>query len=600
MNVLSKINSLLTPIERKNVWVIFTLMILGTLLEMLGIGLIIPVMAGMMQTDLIVKYPVVVSLLSFIDKPSQTEIITAVMLALVAVFLVKNLFLAFLLLKQTRFSFGVLERFSRDLFEIYLHQPYSFHLQRNSAQLVINVTGEVGSFAGVLAAMLLLCTELMVLIGITILLILVDPLGTLIVATVFGATAWVFHYQTRDRISRWGHERQLHDGLRIQHVQQGLGGAKDVKLLGRESDFLGQYQTHNVKSARAWNLLYIFQGLPRLIFEILAVIALAILVLSLLSKGREMTSIIPALGLFAAAAFRLMPSITRVLNSVQTIRYYLSVVNTLYDEVNKHFITRPSKMAGSPSIFKDTLRLTNVTYHYPKTVLPAVEAVSITVPKGSSIGLIGKSGSGKSTLVDIILGLLIPTAGMVEVDRCDIQKDLRQWQDQIGYVPQSIFLTDDTLRRNVAFGLPENEIDDLAIQRAIKAAQLDEFVSTLGEGLDTVVGERGIRLSGGQRQRIGIARALYHDPSILVLDEATSALDTVTERGVMEAVMALQGSKTIIIVAHRFSTVEHCDRLYSLERGKVVAEGEPQKILSSYRDDVQSSRSNESNDKYEK
>lgn len=571
------------------------LMVVGMLLEMLGVGLVIPVIAGMMQSDIVVKYPVIASIFSFEEMPSHRMFITVAMLGLVGIFLVKNLFLAFLAWKQTRFSFDVLARLSQYLFEVYLRQPYTFHLQRNSAQLVLNVTGEVNNFSGVLTSMLVLYTELMVLVGVGILLLLVEPLGTLIVVVVIGGAALSFHCLMRERISRWGIERQLHDGLRIQHVQQGLGGAKDVKLLGRESDFLVRYQTHNIKSARAWKLLYTFQSFPRLIFEVLAVTGLAILVLSMLGKGRDMMSIIPALGLFAAAAFRLMPSVTRVLNSAQSVRYNLSVVNTLYDEMKSVSVVTASKQASSRVIFKENIRLTDVTYHYSDTVLPALDGVSIVIQKGESIGLIGKSGSGKSTLVDVILGLLAPSAGLVEVDGRDVQNELRQWQDQIGYVPQSIYLTDDTLRRNVAFGLPDREIDDSAVQRAIKAAQLDEFVSTLPERLETTVGERGIRLSGGQRQRIGIARALYHEPCILVLDEATSALDSVTERGVMEAVMALQGSKTIIVVAHRLSTVESCDRLYRLERGKVVEEGIPENILPFYADDSQPSCANELN-----
>ena len=235
---------------------------------------------------------------------------------------------------------------------------------------------------------------------------------------------------------------------------------------------------------------------------------------------------------------------------------------------------------SSVTPFCAALGLNQVTYTYPGAAEPALKDISLTIKHGESVGFIGASGAGKSTLVDILLGLLTPNSGEVRVDGKNIQANLRNWQDQIGYVPQSIFLTDDTLRRNVAFGLPESQIDDTAITRAIQAAQLEEFVTSLPDGLETLVGERGIRLSGGQRQRIGIARALYHDPAVLVLDEATSALDIATEDGVMQAVTALQGSKTIIIVAHRLSTVTHCDRLYRLERGVVVAEGVSTEILS--------------------
>ena len=420
----------------------------------------------------------------------------------------------------------------------------------------------------------------MVLSGISILLLFVEPVGALIVSIVLGGAAWTYHQITRVRISKWGTERQIHTGLRIQHVQQGLGGAKDVKLLGREKDFVDQFQIHNLKNARVSKLQLILQSYPRLMFEFLAVTGLAILVVSMIMQGYEMASIIPILGLFAAAAFRLLPSVNRVLSSIQTVRYSQAAVDVLYKETELAIPKSISQHDGKPEVFKDLLTLTNIKYQYIDAALPALDGVSLKINKGEYVGFIGTSGSGKSTLVDVILGLLSPDSGDVKVDGKNIQLALRQWQDQIGYVPQAIYLTDDSLRRNVAFGLSNEQIDDVSVQRAIKAAQLEEFVSSLPKGIETVVGERGVRLSGGQRQRIGIARALYHDPAVLVLDEATSALDGATEISVMETVTALHDSKTIIVIAHRLSTVEGCDRLFQLEHGKIVKEGCPAEILA--------------------
>jgi len=578
----SKSYNLLTLSERRGALVLFALMIVGMILETLGIGLIIPVLTLMMQVDLVSKYPAVASILNFMGNPSQKELVAAAMLGLMGIYLVKNLFLAFLVWKQMHFAWEVQANVSQRLFTIYLQQPYMFHLQRNSAQLVRNVTGEVYIFKDVLSSTLMLFAELLVLTGITTLLFLVEPIGALIVIVILAGVAWSFHRVTRERISRWGVERQHHDGLRIQHLQQGLGGAKDVKLLGRESDFLMQFHTHNIKSARVSKLQATIQSFPRLIFELIAVTGLVILVFVMLMQGRDMTSIIPTVGLFAAAAFRLMPSINRVLNSVQTLRYSLPVVNTLYEEINLTAPEPANQQTHNSEVFNNELSLTNITYHYPEgTTLPALDGISIKIRKGESVGFIGSSGSGKSTLIDVILGLLTPSAGHVKVDGHDIQLALRQWQDQIGYISQTIYLTDDTFRRNIAFGLSDEEIDDRAVKLAIQAAQLEDFVSSLPAGIETIVGERGIRISGGQRQRIGIARALYHDPDVLVLDEATSALDTATENYVMQAVMALHGKKTIIIVAHRLSTVEHCDRLYRLDQGRIVEEGAPAEIISS-------------------
>ena len=310
---------------------------------------------------------------------------------------------------------------------------------------------------------------------------------------------------------------------------------------------------------------------------------MALLVLCMLAQGREMASIVPLLALFSVAAFRLIPSVNRILSSMSLLRFSLPIINTLYEEL-KVTIPEPTvRSTNSVSFFQREISLNSISYTYPGASASALNGLSIIIQKGESVGFIGPTGSGKSTLVDVILGLLTPNAGQVAVDGQDIQQNLRAWQDQIGYVPQSIYLTDDTLRRNVAFGLPNEQIDDAAVRHAIRAAQLEEFVSNLPDGLETFVGERGVRLSGGERQRIGIARALYHDPAVLVLDEATSALDTATESGVMKAVTSLQGIKTILIVAHRLSTVAHCDRLYRLQGGGVVAEGLTAEMLNTMR-----------------
>ena len=575
-----KIWALLTPSERRNVVMLLGLMIIGMLLETLGVGLVIPALALLTQRDLVNNHPAIQPALHALGNPSQQTLIVGGMLVLVGVYLVKMLFLAFLAWKQTCFAFGVQAQLSQRLFTIYLRQPYTFHLQRNSAQLINNVINEVNVFTGkgILPSMVLL-TELLVLLGMCSLLFIVEPLGALIVVNALGAAAWGFHRLTREHIVRWGKARQYHEGLRIQHLQQGLGGNKDVKILGREIEFLEQYRPHNVLSARAGQLQTTLQLIPRLWLELLAVSGLAILVISMLAQDRGLETVLPTLGLFAAVAFRLMPSVNRILCAVQSLRYGLPVIDLLHTEFN---LTIPEVAGISNSVtpFFATLELSQITYTYPGVEMPALKDISLVIKRGESIGFIGTSGAGKSTLVDILLGLLTPDAGEMRVDSRNIHVNLRNWQDQIGYVPQSIFLTDDTLRRNIAFGLPNEQIDDAAVQRSIRAAQLDEFTTRLPDGLETLVGERGIRLSGGQRQRIGIARALYHDPAVLVLDEATSALDTATEDGVLQAVTALQGTKTIIIVAHRLSTVEHCDRLYRLEDGRVVAEGTSVEILA--------------------
>jgi len=578
--VTTKVWSLLAPAERRSAIILMFLMFVGMMLEMLGIGLVVPAIALLSQGEANLNNSTFKEMLNYLGNPSQENLIFLGILSLVSIYIIKTIFLAFLAWRQTHFAFSFQLQVSQQLFSNYLSQPYTFHLQRNSAQLIQNVVNEVSLCANrVLVPLILLVTESMVLIGIGALLLFFEPIGAMIVIIVLGSAAWIFHRITRSRITRWGKLRLLHEGLRLQHLQQGLGGAKEVKLLGRESEFLSQFQQHNLQTAQVGKYQDTLQQLPRLWLELLAVIGLAILVLSMLSQDRNMSTIMPILGLFAAAAFRLMPSVNRVLGAFQSIRYGVAVVDTLHNELmlnaaEEIIVNEPA------SLFQSELCLKDIHFTYPSTKTETLKGISISIKLGESIGFIGPSGSGKSTLIDIILGLLKPDVGKVLVDGKDVNENLRAWQNQIGYVPQSIYLTDDTLRRNIAFGLPNEEIDDVAVLKAIKSSQLDMFVDDLSNGIETIVGEHGVRLSGGQRQRIGIARALYHDPAILVLDEATSALDETTEREVMQSVDILHGKKTILLIAHRLTTVEKCDRLYQLHKGEILEVGTPEFLLS--------------------
>jgi len=557
------------------------LMFVGMLLETVGVGLIIPALALLTQANLASRYPRLAPLLRTLGNPDREHLVVFGMLALVIVYTVKAAFLSFLTWRQTRFVGRVQAELSQRLFATYLRQPYSFHLVRNSAELIHNVVSEVSQFSQVcLLAGLNLLTELLIVLGISLLLLAVTPVGAIAVAAVFGLPIWVFHRLTDRHLLRWGRARQHHEQLQMQHLQQGLGGVKELLLLGREANSLDAYQRHNVSSTRAVSRHQLFQQLPRLGLELLAVCALAGLVMVMLASGRPIESILPILGLFAVAAFRLLPSANRVINAIHTIRYALPAVRVIHDELTLSRVTVHATVPRASDIrFRDALTVERMSFHYPGRLDDALHEIDMRIPRGSCVGFIGGSGAGKSTLVDVILGLQAPTNGRVCADSVDIHENLRGWQALIGYVPQTIFLTDDTLRRNVAFGLADSDINEEAVRRAIRAAQLDEFVASLPAALETTVGERGVRLSGGQLQRIGIARALYHDPEVLVLDEATSSLDTATERGVMAAVRTLRGHKTLIIVAHRLSTVEHCDWLYRLEGGQIVEGGEPSKLL---------------------
>lgn len=575
MSILKKLLALLDAKQRQKGGAIFMLMLLGMVLEMGGIGLVLPVIALMTSPDLVAQLPGAEAFLAWVGYPDQKRLVIWGMVALSVVYGLKNAYLAVLAWAQARFIFGLHTSLSQRLFTRYLRQPYILHLQCNSAQLIRNIVVEVNLFTNALTAFMVLSTELLVLAGVTALLLYVEPGPTLIVMGTLGSAAILFYLLVRTRLTHWGKQRQRYDGKRIQLIQEGLGSVKEIRLLGRETDLLEQYRHCSIINARVLERQHFLQQVPRLWLEVLAVFGLVTVVLMLTVQGRSATDFLPTIGLFGAAAFRLMPSINRCLTSIQSTRFANSAINTLHQELVEGAAKgradeEQEYPAGTEARFCDRIELFDINFRYPGSNRTALRDIRLSIPKGASIGFIGESGAGKSTLIDIILGLLTPTSGAIKVDGVDIRNILRGWQNQIGYVPQTIYLTDDSLRRNVAFGLADVNIDDAAVWRALRAAQLEDFIRQLPEGLNTKMGERGVRLSGGQRQRIGIARALYHDPLVLVLDEATSALDTETESGVMDAVRAMQGGKTILIVSHRLSTVQHCDQVIRVECGNLV------------------------------
>jgi len=564
----------------KIVWKLFTnsdriaftrivvMVIIGMFLETISLGIVVPIIGILTQDDYQQKYPFIVDIFGNL---SREELISAVMVAMVLIYIVRSLFLFWSLWIQKGFSASVSGRLSQSLFSTYLRQPYMFHLQRNSSTLMRNAKNATAIVTCGVDPFLVLLTDGLVAIAMFALLIAVEPVGTLAVLLVFGLSTFVFQRTTRRRIDNWGYQVDYHETKILQHLQEGFGGAKDVKVLGRENEFLSQHEKHLGESIRINRIYNVILNLPRSFMEIITIVGLCLLVVSMVVRGRELADIVPILGLFAAAAFRVMPSINRLLMATQTLIFNRSIIASVYQDF---LLDSPDSLTvKSNTKFALQLELMDVSFQYPTAATASLQNVSLVVKRGEAVGFVGPSGAGKSTLVDVILGLFAPTSGVVKVDGQDVQQNLRNWQNQIGYVPQAIYLTDDTLRRNVAFGLNDENIDDNLVRDAIRLAQLEEFVTTLPEKLDTVVGERGVRLSGGQRQRIGIARALYHNPSVLVLDEATSSLDTPTEHGVMQAVQALQGSKTVLIVAHRLSTVEYCDRLYKIENARITEEG---------------------------
>ena len=559
--------------ERRKLFFVWILVLIGMMLELLSLGLIIPFMGLLTQDDYAEKFP---SLYERLGEPTQQEILVTGVLFILAVYLVKAIFTYYSNWVQRAFLNRAKARLSNEIFQRYLCQPYSFHLDHNSSTLITNAENGRTIVSGGLEPLLVLLTDGLIATGMFVLLLIVEPIGTLCVLVLFAAASVLFQFSTRKRIHEWGIAKKIESRLVLKHLQQGLGGAKEVKIMGREQLFLEEHKKSVSASMEVDRRFMMLQVIPRLWLELLAIVGLVVLVLAMIGSGDSVSQILPVLGLFAATSFRIIPSINRILASIQTLGYSKPIIRSVFDDLQLLVPVTPK--TGTEIQFSTSVCFENVSFKYSNALGNANENLSFCIGKGEAVGIIGHSGAGKSTLVDILLGLLQPTAGAVLVDGVDIQNNLRSWQNHIGYVPQTIYLVDDTLARNVAFGLPGEMVDHDAIARSIKAAQLDEFVSSLPDGLDTIVGERGVRLSGGQRQRIGIARALYNDPEILVLDEATSSLDTETEQGVMDAVKELLGTKTIVIIAHRTTTVSYCTKVYKMDKAKIVGSGLPSEM----------------------
>ena len=557
--------SSLTTRERRKLWFIWLLILISMVLETFSLGMVLPLIAILTDDSYRERFP---GIYSFLGEPSTERLLMLGVGFLLVLYVVKNAYFYVSTRIQRRFLNDASARLSQLAFSRYLRQPYEFHLQHNSATLINNAEIAKSIVSGGLDPFLTLLTDGLVAVGLFILLLVVEPIGTVSTIAVFGLSAGLFQLVTRKRIAEWGRLRKRHLALVLQHLQQGLGGAKEVKLLGRERKFLDDHEEHLVASMDIARKFALMQMLPRLWLEVIAIASLVALVGVMTATSDGVTQILPVLGLFAATAFRVIPSIGRIIASVQAITFAAPQIRSVYRDLSLDVAEEPGPV--TPMSFTREIQLRNVCFTYESGSRPSLDDVSMEIGCGESVGIVGPSGAGKSTLIDLLLGLLQPTSGEILVDGVPLASNVRGWQRLVGYVPQSIYLTDDSLLKNVAFGLHERDIDLGAVERALEAAQLRDFIKTLPDGMQTLVGERGVRLSGGQRQRIGIARALYNDPKVLVLDEATSALDTETENGVMESVRHLQGERTIVIVAHRLSTVSHCSRVFNVENSRLV------------------------------
>lgn len=547
--MIRKLRVIFTRTQKIKFLILFGILFVGSLLEFLGVSLVLPFVQLLME-------------------PEGTSHLFGAGLLLIAVYIVKNGYLLLMKTVELRFIFNNRLELSGRLMRSYMEKPYAFHLQKNSSEVLQNVTFEVNKLYDLILYGMELVSDLLIILMLSVYLFVKDPLITLVVVVLLGGCSLFYFKGVQKRTKCYGQQNQIYNSRMLQAIHQAMGGIKEIKLLSREAYFVRAYEENGRRYAFSLKRSQLLQYLPKYLIETICVCGVLGVVLIRLCAGAEVEKLVPELSVFAVAAFRLLPSVNQVNRLLNNILFLAPCVGRIYEDIQRAE-ARPRKSDPSKSAAPlppaDKISFRDVSFAYPGSSEKILSHVDVEIPVGSSVGFVGTSGAGKTTLVDLFLGLLCPDGGGIFYGDRDIRDYKASWGQKLGYIPQNIYLADDTIRRNIAFGIPDSMIDEEQVWKAVREAQMEAFVKGLPEGLDTPVGEAGVRLSGGQRQRIGIARALYQEPEILVLDEATSALDTQTERAVMEAVEHLRGTCTLLMIAHRTSTLEGCDRIYQVK-----------------------------------
>ncbi len=581
IKIYEKLMILLDKQQKKKMVLLVFMMLIGAMLETLGVSLIIPVMNVVLEEDAIERheYLQLICRIFHIDDSSHLTIL--VMIGLVLVFVVKNVFLFFQQKIQLKFVYTNQFATSRRMMINFMKRPYEYYLNADTAVIQRSITSDVNNMYGLILALLQLISEGIVFVSLAAVSLVTDVWMSLTVTALLVIALLVIKCILKPIMRRAGEENQeFYSGL-YKWIDQSVMGIKEIKIARKESYFINEYSKCGAGYVSAVQRYNLFNATPRLLIETVAIAGMILYLMIQLLQGSAAADIVPQLGLLAVAAMRLIPCANRINNHLTSISYFepffMGVSDNLQDEIRDETIdynaeTYQRKIEVEKLDVRKEIVLSDITYQYPNSETLIFDHADMKIPVGKSVGIVGTSGAGKTTIVDILLGLLQLESGRILADDVEVREHYASWLKNIGYIPQTIFMIDSTIRKNVAFGYADEDIDDAKVWEALREAQLDVFVKSLPEGLDTSIGERGIRISGGQRQRIGIARALFEDPEVLVLDEATSALDNETEAAIMDSINRLHGRKTLIIIAHRLQTIEKCDMVYRVENGKVERE----------------------------
>jgi ABC-type multidrug transport system fused ATPase/permease subunit len=585
MHTFKKLLFLLTPHERKRAGLLLTMMTIMALLDMIGVASVLPFVAvltnpGLIETNVILN--TIFQNSSMFGIETNQEFLFALGVLVFVLLIISLAFKALTTYAQIRFAQMREHSIGKRLIEGYLHQPYSWFLSRHSADLGKTILSEVSTIIGQgIGPLMELIAKGMTAIALITLLFLADPKLAFIVGFSLSAAYLIIFYIIRKYLNRTGEERVVNNQLRFEAVSEMFGAAKQVKVGGLEETYIKLFSNSAKIFARTQASSLIISQLPRFILEAIAFGGILLIILYVISQTGSFNNALPVVSLYVFAGYRLMPALQQIYSSFTNLTFVGPSLNKLHHDLKSLKPFNENQDQGVLT-FNKTIVLKNIHYNYPNASRTALKNISLTIPVKSTVGLVGATGSGKTTVVDIILGLLVAQKGILEVDGKAITKqNARAWQRSIGYVPQHIYLSDDTVAANIAFGVEPKDINQTAVLKSSKIANLHNFVmEELPKQYQTTIGERGVRLSGGQRQRIGIARALYHNPQVLILDEATNSLDNLTEKAVMDSVNNLSKDITIILIAHRLSTVKKCDNIFLLEKGEIKNNGTFEELIN--------------------
>ncbi len=573
MDEFKKLRAIFTHKQKAESLVLLIYIVIGTAFELMSVSMILPVINSILDKDTILNedpYKTVAGILG-IDNPNT--FVFVLLMALIALYIVKNLYLIFMYNRQYKYIYSNMRFLSTKLMRFYLGRSYSYHKKKNSSELLRNVNQDVADFFGTIQALVFLATEGFTVTALIIYLFIKDKSITIAVGLILAIMILLFFKIYKKQLGLMGHKNRYYEAQVNKWVQQAFNGIKEVKVMNKEDFFFRKYDEAFAGRVKSEYTYHTMVSIPKPVIEAGAMCSLLGAIGIKLLLGVNTHYFIPTISIFAVASIRMLPSFNRITEYLGTISYQKAAITAIYNDfLEMKEVQQNSNEALERShdklSLKEFLRLKNISFHYDDSDKLILDEISFDIKKNTSVAFIGQSGAGKTTLADIILGVLEPTGGQVLADDVSIDAKLEEWHNAIGYIPQNIYLMDDTIARNVAFGLSDEEIDMNRLERACERAQLSDTLKELPDGLNTIVGEHGVRFSGGQRQRIGIARALYNEPEILILDEATSALDNETEAAVMEAIDALHGEMTLIVIAHRLSTIKNCDYVYKIGNGK--------------------------------